>query len=99
MNPNTLVFTKKEFLDNLKELIKDDEIILSTQNIIGSIELKKKHKVVPFAFLAEAFKEKEGIGDIAFNKVWPFAFCICDKSLVSNEVKQLMKGTKKPAKS
>lgn len=98
MNPNTLVFTKKEFIDNLKELIDDDEIILATQNIEGTLEVKKKKKIIPFGFVASAFKQPDGVGDIYFGKIIPFGFCICKKEFISKETIAAVSGprTKKP---
>lgn len=94
MNPNTLVFTKKEFIDNMKELIGDKEIIICTQNIVGTLQVKKKNKIIPFGFVASAFKHQDGVGDIWFNKVHPFSFCICPPEEVSEETMNAIKGKK-----
>lgn len=94
MNPNTLVFTKREFIDNLEELIGSNEVIICTQNIVGTLQVKKKNKIIPFGFVASAFKHNDGVGDIWFNKVHPFSFCICPPEEVSEETRSIIKKSK-----
>lgn len=67
----TIHYTKKQFIKNLSDLIGDDEHVILTNEIDGTIEALKKKKVkrVPFVFASDAFESQDSIGDLLKSKM------------------------------
>lgn len=62
----TIHYTKKKFLEELDKLIQDDEHIILTNEVDGTIGLakKKKLKKIPFVFASDAFAKQDTVSDL-----------------------------------
>lgn len=90
MSNNTIIQTKKEFMDMLANTISDDQVILWTQNS-NNFEIKPRlnEKRVSFCFSADAFERKDSIGDLMHGRAL-FAALVCDKSILSDGAKKII---------
>jgi hypothetical protein len=101
----TMHFTKKEFIAELKKIIKDDEHIILTNDVNGEISVnkKKKFKQIPFIFASDAFAQPETVSDLfginqlgqIDRKATLFSIILADDSIVSDKVKEDAKNSKK----
>lgn len=91
MSANTTIQTKQDFLEMLDRSIKDEDVIVWTQNI-STIELKKKlnEKRVTFGFAADAFEHKDGVKDLCTKGSLLTVF-YGSKELLSEGAKKLIK--------
>lgn len=65
MSQHTGVHTKEEFIKMLQDGLKEDEVIVWTQNaIIHEYKKKLNLKNITFGLSADAFESKNGIGDL-----------------------------------
>ena len=89
----TKVMDKKFFLTWLEKQIDDNEIILFSQDLTGeaSVSKKRNEKKVSFAFAADAFKNKDTIGDIVFGKIPIFSIAVCKEEQLSEDTINLIK--------
>ncbi len=89
---STITFSKKRFIQFLEQQLDNDDIILMTQDLEGSLSVAKKRNVkkITFGFAADAFKQ-EGVGHIAFGKTPMVAFSICKETDVSDQTIQMVK--------
>lgn len=83
----TIHYTKKEFLKQLDNLIGDNEHIIFTNEVDGSVELtkKKKLKKIPFVFASDAFAKSNTVSDILNMKL--SSFLIVDDKDVADQFK------------
>lgn len=88
----TVTFSKKRFIQFLEQQLDEDDIILMTKDLEGSISVAKKRNVkkITFGFAADAFKQ-EGVGHIFYGKTPMVAFSICKNTDVSDHVIQMKK--------
>ena len=94
----TTLMTKRKFIDWLEKQLTDEQIIVMSQELTGSVSVNKRknEKKVTFGFAADAFKQKDDIGHIAFGQTPMVAFSVCEKTDVSDEtLKLLAEGDKK----
>lgn len=91
MIPNTKIQTKQEFIEMISSLISDDHVVLWTQNT-STIELKPKfnEKRVTLGFAADAFERKDGVGDLMSLRGYLMGVVICDRSILSDDAKELV---------
>lgn len=111
----TMHFTKKEFIAELEKTIKDDEHIILSNDIDGSIQVNKKRKFkqIPFAFACDAFAQPDHVSDLfgighlggIVQKATIFSVIIGNDDLISEKLKnpvsaeQHSKETKKTSAS
>lgn len=90
---STIILTKAGFIKWLEKEVKEDELILMTQDINGTLMYKKRDnaKVVPFAFAANAFKSQDGVDHIAFGKTPVVGFAICKREDLSEQTLKVLK--------
>lgn len=83
---------KRKFIDWLEKQLTDEQVILMSQDLTGSLTYTKKRneKKVSFAFAADAFSSKDGVGHIAFGKTPMVAFSVCEKEDVSKETLEIL---------
>ena len=88
----TMAMNKSKFIEWLGKQLTDEQIILVTQDMTGSVTVntKKNSKKVTFAFAADAFRRAGDIGHIAFGQTPVVAFSVCEKSDVSEETLKLL---------
>jgi len=89
----TTIMNKKRFLTWLKKQLKDDQIIVMSQELTGSISVNKKknEKKVTFGFAADAFKQADSIKHFAFGETPVVAFAVCEKKDVSEDTLKMLK--------
>lgn len=96
----TQITTKAGFVKWIQENITDEQIIMLTNDMVGSVSVKPKlnQKNIQFSFAADSFKAKDTVGDFAFGKVPTLAFAICKPEDASEEtldmIEELNKRTK-----
>lgn len=83
----TQIGNKKLLLEWIEKEVKDDDIILLSQDYVGEISVNQKlnQKKIPFAFAADAFKRKDDIGHIAYGETPMVAFCVVKHEHASEE--------------
>lgn len=83
----TIHYTKKQFIKEMSNFIQDDEHIIVSTDVEGSVELKKKRgiKQIPFAFAVDAFEKQDSIGDLLISKL--FSAVIAPNSVVAEKFK------------
>jgi len=83
----TIHYTKKQFIKEMSKLIQDDEHIIVSTDVEGSVEVKKKRgvKQIPFVFAVDAFEKQDSIGDLLKSKL--FSAVICSNSIVAEKFK------------
>lgn len=88
----TTIMNKRKFINWLEKQLTDEQIILMTQDITGTVSVNKKknEKKVTFGFAADAFKRKGDIGHIAFGQTPMVAFSVCEKTDVSEETLDIL---------
>lgn len=71
----------------MEKLIKDDEHIILTNDIEGTIEALKRKKVkkVPFVFASDAFEREDTVGDILKSEM--FSIVIASDLIVAKKFK------------
>ena len=89
MSQHTSVHTKQEFIKMLQDNMKDDEVVLWTQNATV-FEYKKRAnlKTVTFGFSGDAFESKTGVGEVLRSSGMGIIFC--NRDLLSKEAKDLV---------
>ena len=94
---NTKILTKEQFIKMLSDVIKEDQIVLYTQNV-NTIELKPKfnEKRVTFGLAADAF-ERDGVGDLMKLNGYLLGVVVCNKSILSQGAQDTIL-TKSPRK-
>lgn len=94
---HTYIHTKKEFLKAISTMIDNNQIVLSSNELVGtlSVSTRKKMKNLSFGLATELFQRPDGIGDIAFGKVKPYCICVCDPEDISDFGKEILKDRKK----
>ena len=78
----TIVFNKKEFLKQIAEIIDDEEYVVFTNDVHGTIKSDTKKtpaKRVPFAFGVGAFDKKGSVEDILNSKLGAMVILGIDK--------------------
>jgi hypothetical protein len=63
----TIVFKKEEFLKQIGEIIGEDEYVIYSSDVHGTVSAPTKKtpaKLIPFAFNKSAFGDQESINDI-----------------------------------
>lgn len=68
----TIVFNKKEFLEKIAEFIDDDEYVIFSTDVCGTVSAPSKKvpaKLIPFAFSKGAFASKDSISDLMRTKL------------------------------
>jgi len=87
----TKLYSKKGFLELLKNNIKEDDVIVMSAQIEDiKVVPKRNCKTVTFGFAANAFK-KEGVKHLMNGETYPAAFCIAKKETLSDEVLEIVK--------
>lgn len=83
---NTQIFSKDKFIQMLQNELKEDQIIVLTAELEGTISLNKKRNVkkVTFGFAADAFKMKDDIRHFAFGKTPVLAFSVVNREDASD---------------
>lgn len=83
----TIHYTKKQFIKEMSKLIQDDEHIIVSTDVEGSVEVKKKRgvKQIPFVFAVDAFEKQDSIGDLLKAKL--FSAIIAPNSIVAEKFK------------
>ena len=83
---DTKIFTKATFIKLLQAQLEDDQIIVLTGSLEGTISVNTKRNVkkVTFGFAADAFRRKGDIGHFAFGATPAFAFAIVNKEDASD---------------
>ncbi len=100
----TKILTKQEFVKFINENVEDDEFVLFSADMVGSLKVVKKRNIkeVTFGYAADAFKESDGIGHFAFGRTPVVSFSVCNKSqlsqssldLIAKKVKPIIAGSK-----
>lgn len=64
-------YTKKEFIKMIGELIEEDEHIIVSNEIDGTLEVLKKRKIrrIPFCMPNDAFKNEDGLKDMMYSRL------------------------------
>ena len=83
----TYHYSKKRFIEEMQNLIKDDEHVILTNDIEGTVEAlkRKKTKRVPFSFSSDAFEREDSIGDLLKSEM--FSVVIASDSIVAKKFK------------
>ena len=86
-----MIMSKKKFIDWLDKQLNEEEVILITQDLTGELSYSKKRneKKVSFGFAADAFKDKDTVGDFLYNDTPLFSVAVCKKTHVSEETLEL----------
>jgi hypothetical protein len=87
----TLVVSKKIFLEMLMKQIKDDEIIVFSNELSGEAYAASKRNPfirLPFAFSGDAFKTPNGLNAVMKNPI--FAVAILSKKDLSEKAVNLI---------
>jgi hypothetical protein len=92
----TIVRTKKEFMDFMDRSIKEDDIIISTQHLAGTLSYSKKQDSVkiPYIYCASSFKREGDVLQFAMpgEKGIPnISLCICRPDQVSEGALNVIK--------
>ena len=84
----TIHYTKKQFLKDMSELIGDNEHILVTTEVDGTLEALKKKKIkrIPFAFASDAFEKEDTLGDLLKSRM--FAVVVASNETVAKKFKK-----------
>jgi hypothetical protein len=84
----TIHYSKKQFLKDMSDLIGDNEHILVTTEVDGTLEVLKKKKIkrIPFAFATDAFEKEKTIGDLLKSKM--FAVVVTSNEIVAKKFKK-----------
>jgi predicted nucleic acid-binding protein len=84
----TVVYSKKVFLKVMEELLKDDEFVVISNIIDGSISAgtKKKYLRVSVGFNQYSFIHPNSIVDVMNSKV--FGLIVCKKELLAKELQK-----------
>jgi hypothetical protein len=92
----TTIFTKKEFIQMLQKALNDDQVVLLSRDVVGtlSVNQKKNQKTITFAYAADAFKESDTIADILSNRVSVCSFAFADRKNISDQSLQKLAGSK-----
>ncbi len=83
----TIHYSKKEFIDMLKDISDDDHVFLTTE-VDGNLMLKnkKKFKQVPFVFASDAFAKPDTIHDLLETTMW--GIILAPDSVVAEKFKR-----------
>ena len=87
---NTNIFTKKSFIEWFKINIKDDDVVILSNSVNGTLSVtKSKGLHLPFSFDPNVYIEskKQGVGHIAKGETFAAAFLISSPDIVSEEAK------------
>lgn len=83
--PATYIFTKAGLIDMINRDIKDDEMVVLSTNLSGTLSFsKKKGTILPFKFAADALNV-DGVGHIVFGNTTGMAIMIVKKDLLSEK--------------
>lgn len=87
-----LVASKKRFMEWIDAQIKDEEVIVITNNVGGNLSASAKtnRKNVTLSFPADAFARPNDVGHIAFGKTPVVALCICAPEHISETALELI---------
>jgi hypothetical protein len=96
---STVILSKENFIGWLDKNISDNQVVLMTRDMTGTVSVNEKtnQKKVTFSFAADAFKRKTDIGHIAFGQTPCLSFCICNPEQVSDSTKQRLKEAPSPS--
>jgi hypothetical protein len=91
----TYIFDKENFIDLLKNIINDDEIVIysTSPEKVMSGACKKHGKVISIGFNPKIFKNPETINDILHSKFG--GLIIMDKKFLSDDVNEKLKENEK----
>lgn len=98
----TNVFTKKAFIAMIEKEMGENQLVVATSAVNGTMSVAKGQLRIPFAFDAAAFKD-QGVGHIAFGQTWCIACTIVEPTRISELGQKLLikspndgkRGTKK----
>lgn len=86
----TYVYQKKDFIEFIEQQVKDDEVIVFTNELTGNMSTSKKGGIkITHQYSEKAFKD-EGIGHIAFGETQPIGMLIAKEKRISEDGKQAM---------
>ena len=86
----TYTYSKKDFINFIEKQVKDDEIIVLTNEKTGNLSTsKKKGLQVNHAYAPEVFSE-EGVGHIAFGETTSLGILIANEKRISEAGKKAM---------
>ena len=98
----TTLMPKKKFIEWLKGQLSDDDIIVMSREMVGTIQVVKKsnQKHIPFAFIADTFRQADDINHIIKGETPMVAFAVCKKKdLSADSIKCLKEGIKRKTAS
>lgn len=86
----TTLTTKKKLIEWLQKKLPEDDAILYSSVVDGSLEYIKKKNLqrVPVVFFAEAFKRPGDVGHVAFGKSIVFGIMIVNPDSLSEKAKE-----------
>ncbi len=87
-----LIGTKKKFLELIENQIDDDDVVVLSTDLCGTISASKKQnsQKVGFVFAADIFAQPDDIGHIAFGETSAIGLLICkEKQLSADVIKKL----------
>jgi hypothetical protein len=96
----TTLTTKRKLIEWLEKELPEDDAILMSSTVDGSIQYLKKHNAqrVPFVFAAEGFKRPGDVGHIAFGGTECISFLIVSPDALSERARQDFDKLKQPIK-
>lgn len=86
----TTLTTKRKLIEWLEKALPENDAILMSSVVDGSIQYLKNKNVqrVPFIFAAEGFKRPGDVGHIAFGKTECISFMIVSPDALSERAKE-----------
>lgn len=88
----TYIFTKAGLIDMINRDIKDDEMVVLSTNLSGTLSFsKKKGTILPFQFAADAMKF-DGVAHIAFGETTAMGLMIIKKEWLSEKSLKALEG-------
>lgn len=89
----TFIYSKKDFIKYLEEQIKEDQAIVFTNELCGSITGSEKNGIkISHPYAPKVFKDI-GVGHIAFGKTIPLGLLICNKDRLNESSLSLIETT------
>ncbi len=89
------MYTKKDFQDFLEKEMSDDQCLVFTNELTGTLSISKKGMRVTHLYASSCF-ERQDIGHIHYGNTSALGLMIIEKSLLSEGAKKLIEPENQP---